>query len=112
MSVKTSKNQSQILSTLENEQNIDSKNNLDIIELQKELKSKNKKIYELKNKNHEQKILLKFFLNNADNLDDLLEIQKQVKIRDDQIEKINKELNDTKISNETFIENIKYEKKI
>ena len=79
----------------------------DITELKKELKSKNQKILELKNKNHEQKILLKFFLNNAENLDDLLAIERQLRIKDEQIEKIQKELKDLKIKNENLIENVK-----
>ena len=79
----------------------------DINELQRELKIKNKNIFELKNKNHEQKILLKFFLNNAENLDDLLIIEKKIRVKDEEIEKIRKELNDMKINNENLAENLK-----
>ena len=79
----------------------------DVNELQKELKSKNIKFFELKNKYHDQNILLKFFLNNAENLDDLLIIEKQVRKKDEQIEQIRKELNDTKVNNENLVENMK-----
>ena len=79
----------------------------DINELQKELKNKNIKFFELKNKYHDQNILLKFFLNNAENLDDLLIIEKQVRKKDEQIEQIRKELNDTKVNNENLVENMK-----
>ena len=93
MSIKTAKNQLpvNIKNSQENLPKKESESLSDINELQKELKDKNKKIFELKNKNHEQKILLKFFLNNAENLDDLLVIEKQLRIKDEQIEKINKE---------------------
>ena len=91
----------------ENLQTIETDQLPDIGELQNELKIKNKKIFELKNKNHEQKILLKFFLNNAENLDDLLAIEKQLRIKDEEIEKINKEFKDNKINNDKSLEKMK-----
>ena len=82
-----------------------------IHELNLDLKNKNIEINELKTKYREQKKLLKFFLNNVDNLENLLEIKKQLDEKDEIIEKIKNELSEEKIKTEKNILQISEQEK-
>ena len=82
-----------------------------IHELNLDIKNKNIEINELKTKYREQKKLLKFFLNNVDNLENLLEIKKQLDEKDEIIEKIKNELSEEKIKTEKNILQISEQEK-